>query len=112
MARIKMVTRTIEGLKVSALCVDLKTKELKTVDFHVPKLADADKVLKYLQKHEDSDTQKTVSIASMSEDNQCYGMLESEFLKYAKPVDEKTRKIIESQSEEETASADETPLSK
>ena len=78
------VTRTIKGTKVKALFVNTvnQTTEVKELTiprtYHTPAA-----VLKIVQKYFDTETEKAVSIVETSTGKARYGMLESEFIKYA-----------------------------
>ena len=103
MARVRMVTRTIVGTKCNTMCVNTMTAQIEYNDFiiGVP-TTDENVALKILKKEYENDTIKIVKVDTMEKYEKCYGMLESEFLNYAKELDAKTRKILESDGEIET----------
>lgn len=95
MARKPMVSRSFTTTKVSALGLDTAKGEPMNVTVVLPRtFKDDTKLLKAVQSQADTDTYKVVSIVSKVEETKLYGMAEEEFLKYAKELDEKTRKEI------------------
>ena len=118
MARERMVTRTIEVLEVSALCMDIVKVEpiVKTLELTGMGEITSDKLLKALKKQYETDTLKVVSINSTNKREELYGMTEIDFLKSAVRLDNETRKRLESTEEptsvptvEPTAESNETP---
>lgn len=96
MARLRMVTRTILGTKASAVCMDMTSLSAVTKEFIInAKYEDDEKLLKSLKKQYETATLKIVALQSAEGIEKCYGMLESEFLKYAKELDPETRKSLE-----------------
>ena len=99
MSRVRMVTRTIEG--INAKCLVYANSELKEQEIHVPKMEEK-KVEAYLRKHVFTDPAVSlVRVNALAPENECYGMLEVDFLKYAKKLDPETRKAIETEAEAE-----------
>lgn len=118
MARERMVTRTIEVLEVSALCMDIVKVEpiVKTLELTGMGETTDDKLLKALKKVYETDTLKVVSINSTNKREELYGMTEIDFLKSAVRLDNETRKRLESTEEpastatvEPTSEPNETP---
>lgn len=88
MARVRVITRTINQYNYECLCVDVPTK--KTVINVLPLTGDPindEKALKALQKIYNSDTLKVVMIVSKETKETIYGMLETDFIRLAKPMD-------------------------
>lgn len=103
MARTRMVTRTINVTLVDAMCVDTTTAEVtvKTLEL-TGKNFTADKALKELKKQYETDTLKIVAVSTMVEREEMYGLSEIDFLKVASKLDPATRKIIDTQEEDDT----------
>ena len=112
MARERMVTRTIEVLEVSALCMDIVKVEpiVKTLELTGMGETSDDKLLKALKKVYETDTLKVVSINSTNKREELYGMTEIDFLKSAVRLDNETRKRIEA-TEESTSEPTDEPTS-
>ncbi len=112
MARIRMVTRTIEVIEVNALCVDLTTAQTETRTLELTgagSLSD-DALLKALKKTYETDVLKVVAITSRTNREELYGLTELDFLKYAKKLDPETRKMLETiESEPEALEAEVSP---
>lgn len=97
MARIRMVTRTIEVIEVNALCVDITTSQTETRTLELTgagSLSD-EALLKALKKTYETDALKVVAITSRTKREELYGLTELDFLKYAKKLDPETRKMLE-----------------
>ena len=98
MARERQVTRTINVTTAIAICMDISTMENSekalVITGDVPS---QDKVIKDLRKLYETHTFKVVAIKDMKTEEQLYGMSEVEFLKYAKLLDNETRKPISEQ---------------
>ena len=97
MARVRMVTRTIEVMEYSVITMDLAdnnaTKQV-TLELTGDKL-EGEKALKQLRKQYETDTYKLVAIVGTNTREELYGMLEIDFLKQAKKLDPETRKLLE-----------------
>lgn len=93
-----MVTRTIISTAVTALCVNPQTAETFEQEFTLTgKIVDKDKALKISSKLYNTDDCTLVAIRSFKEVNELYGMDEADFIKEAKILDPKTRKVIETE---------------
>lgn len=102
MARVRMVTRTIESTKVTAMTVNVATQEVKNEEFVIAQtFANAEKLLKAVKKQCETDEVKVVAIVSDEVQQKMYGMLETEFLANAHELDE-NRKIVGTDIEAET----------
>ena len=85
MARVPMVTRTITTTEVNVMCLDVEKGELINKDVTVSrKFKDDEKLLKEVKKIIETDTIKAVHIVDKKEVETLYGMLEQEFIEYAK----------------------------
>ena len=95
MARERAVTRTINAIEVSAICMDINTMEntieVLSLTGEVPT---DEQLLKKLRKLYETDTYKVVAIKNIKTTEKLFGMPEVEFLKYAKELDPDTRKPL------------------
>ena len=95
-ARKPMVTRTIQSTKVVVLCLDTEKCEPYNEVVELSRTYKDDKILlKKVAEVIDNDTNKAVKIVSSEVIDGVYGMTETDFLKYAKPLDPATRKALE-----------------
>ena len=110
MARVRMVTRTIEVIKATALCVDVLTAETSSKELELTGVGNLSQndLLKALKKTYETDTFKVVAVTEKFTEQELYGMLELDFLKYAKKLDPETRKMLEEDPEQDTTP--ETPI--
>ena len=93
-----MVTRTIISTSITALCVNPQTVETFEQEFTLTgKIADKDKALKRVSKQYNTEICSIVAIRELKEVNELYGMDETDFIKGAKILDPKTRKVIETE---------------
>lgn len=78
------VTRTIKGTKVKALFVNTVNQTTDVKELTIPRTYETPAaVLKIIQKYFDTETEKAVSIVDTETIKRRYGMLESDFIKYA-----------------------------
>lgn len=100
MARVRMITRTINVTVVEAMCVDTALAKVSTKTLELTGEAfTEEKALKELKREYETDTLKVVAIQSMSVREEMYGLKEIDFLKVATKLDPATRKAIESEEE-------------
>lgn len=88
MSRVAMVTRTITATKVVALTVDVTNGTTADLELTISGTFAEDekgnaKLLKAVQKINDTDTLKTVSIKSRENVETLYGMTEQKFMENA-----------------------------
>ena len=104
MARTRVVTRTIVGTEYTVMTVNTVAGAVGTAKYTLTgeKYTD-EKALKKLQKLYDTETEKVVSITNKESVDCIYGMLESDFVKYAKRMDDERHFV----DEEEDLDADE-----
>lgn len=96
MARVRMVTRTINATVIEAMCVDTTTAEVSIKELELTgETFTEEKALKALKKEYETDTLKVVSIQKMKVREEMYGLKEIDFLKVAQKLDPATRKAIE-----------------
>ena len=102
MARAKMVTRTVVGTQVELMVFESTTNEVTTIKQIIGgQYPDEKKLLKAVEKAVNSDTLKVLKVITSEPADKCYGMSETDFLKYAKELDPKTRKLLESNPDAE-----------
>ena len=102
MARMRVVSRTILGTKVTTLCVDMGTKSLVTRDLTLTGVfEDSEKLLKALRKAYEDDALKIVQVMTTEPYNQLLAMREEDFIRLAKPMDPETHKFMDSDEETE-----------
>ena len=98
MARVRMVTRTINLTVVKAMCVDTTTAEVSVKSLELTgETFTEDKALKELKKEYETDTFKVVAIQKMEVHEETYGLKEIDFLKVAQKLDPSTRKALENE---------------
>lgn len=101
MAKTRMVTRTVKGTLITALCLDLETAEPQNVVTQIiPRIKDSNKEIAALRKKLDSDTFKFVAVVDREDTAEIYGMPEEEFLAHAVKID-KNPDEANNESEEE-----------
>lgn len=85
MARVRMVTRTVESTVATVMCVDITSASVSNVERTISgKYEDKADVLKAVQAIFDTDTVKNVSVVSFTTNVTLYGMPEQDFIKNAK----------------------------
>ncbi len=85
MARMRMVTRTVNENTYTCMCVDTESAEIINRDFVVGVEFDTDETaLKNFQKQYNTETFKVVAVVAHSVKEILYGMPESEFIRLAK----------------------------
>ena len=96
MARERMVTRTLNILEVTALCMDIANAKAVTEKLELTGMTadDPDAALKALKKAHDDATFTVVSIISMTAREELYGMKELDFFAKAVRLDPETRKRL------------------
>lgn len=99
MARVRMVTRTINVIEVEALCVDVTTAQPQYKSLELTGLTDTTPsyILKLVQKQYNTDEFKVVATTNITTREELYGLTELDFLKYATRLDPETRKALETE---------------
>lgn len=88
MARLPQITRTITSTNVKALCVNTELQTLETLSFTLPRTYKDDKeILKMIVKLSNNDVIVPTKVLEKEEVQTLYMMYESDFIKYAKPVE-------------------------
>lgn len=100
MARTRVVTRTIEDTVVE--CKVLRTIKnedyIITEEYHLGAMVDPKKYITLAQKQaKDSDT--VVKVINVRKESQIYGMLETDFIKLAKKMNEERKFIMDDGTE-------------
>ena len=91
MARIRMVTRTVDTTTCTAVAVNLKSMALENLTVTVSgRFSENADMLKHLQATKDTDTFKFVQVLTLEHKEVLYGMPEDEFLKHAKVLPPRT----------------------
>ena len=85
MARVRMVTRTVNENTYTCMCVDTISAEIINRDFVVGVEFDTDEqALKHFQKQYNTDGFKVVAVVAHSVKEILYGMTEADFIRLAK----------------------------
>lgn len=91
MARERMVTRTVELTIAEVMTLYTVTAEVRIIPYEIGGgLTDNAAILKAIKKLHETDTFKCVAVQSVSVKEILYGMLESDFIKYAKVLPPRT----------------------
>lgn len=111
MARIKMVTRTIEATKAEVKVVSISSDEITTITTNVSGIytdtADPT-LLKLIKKQTETEDLKVLKVIALTDASELYGMTEAEFMAKAKVLDKETRKVLETETSTESESEPET----
>lgn len=90
MARMRMVTRTVEVNTYSVMTCNTETAEVRTIDFKVGVIPQSIDPMKYLKKQYETETLKLCAITSHTVETILYGMPEDEFIKNASVLPPRT----------------------
>jgi hypothetical protein len=90
MARMRMVTRTVEVNTYSVMTCNTETAEVRTIDFKVGVIPQSIDPMKYLKKQYETETLKLCAITSHTVETILYGMPEDEFIKNATVIPPRT----------------------
>lgn len=105
MARIKMVTRTIEATKAEVKVVSISNDEITTITTNVSgiytDIADP-ALLKLVKKQTETEDLKVLKVITLTDASELYGMTETEFMAKAKILDKETRKVLEAETSAES----------
>lgn len=92
MARQPQVTRTITTTKAVLMAANISTGELVDVEMILPReYKDSEAILKMANKISDNPNMKYVYVKFTEVVETLYGMSESDFLRYAKPLPPRTK---------------------
>nr|DAM70580.1 MAG TPA: hypothetical protein [Caudoviricetes sp.] len=90
MARMRMVTRTVEVNTYSVMTCNTETAEVRTIDFKVGVIPQSIEPMRYLKKQYETETLKLCAITSHTVETILYGMPEDEFIKNASVLPPRT----------------------
>lgn len=90
MARMRMVTRTVEVNTYSVMTCNTETAEVRTIDYKVGVIPQSIEPMKYLKKQYETETLKLCAITSHTVETILYGMPEDEFIKNASVLPPRT----------------------
>lgn len=90
MARMRMVTRTVEVNTYSVMTCNTETAEVRTIEFKVGVIPQSIEPIKYLKKQYETETLKLCAITSHTVETILYGMPEDEFIKNASVLPPRT----------------------
>lgn len=90
MARMRMVTRTVEVNTYSVMTCNTETAEVRTIEFKVGVIPQSIEPMKYLKKQYETETLKLCAITSHTVETILYGMPEDEFIKNASVLPPRT----------------------
>ena len=92
MARIPMVTRTVNGTEFTVLCMNPKTRDAFSEKIVLnAKFKTEDAMMKELRRQLDNEDRKVVVITESNPVSALYGVEESEFLKIARKLPPRTK---------------------
>lgn len=91
MARERMVTRTVTTTTCEVMCVNVTTAEVKVKDYILTGEQTEPTALKLLKKLYETETEKIVTVNSVSLNETLYGMSELDFIKLAKVLPPRTK---------------------
>lgn len=95
MARERAVTRTINAIEVTAICMNIETMESSEETLSLTgDVPSNDVLLKKLRKVYETNNYKVVAIKDIKTTEKLFGMKEVDFLKYAVELDPETRKPL------------------
>lgn len=91
MARERMVTRTVSITICEVMCVNVTTAEVQVKDYTLTGEQTKETALKQLKKLHETETEKIVTVNSVSLNETLYGMSELDFIKLAKVLPPRTK---------------------
>lgn len=91
MARERMVTRTVTTTKCEVMSVNVTTEEVHVKDYTLTGEQTKETALKQLKKLYETETEKIVTVNSVSLNETLYGMPELDFIKLAKVLPPRTK---------------------
>ncbi len=91
MARERMVTRTVTTTTCEVMCVNVITAEVQVKDYTLTGEQTKETALKQLKKLYETETEKIVTVNSVSLNETLYGMSELDFIKLAKVLPPRTK---------------------
>lgn len=91
MARERMVTRTVTTTNCEVMSVNVTTAEVQVKDYTLTGEHTKETALKQLKKLYETETEKIVTVNSVSLKETLYGMSELDFIKLAKVLPPRTK---------------------
>ena len=91
MARERMITRTVTTTNCEVMCVNVTTAEVQVKDYTLTGEQTKETALKQLKKLYETETEKIVTVNSVSLNETLYGMSELDFIKLAKVLPPRTK---------------------
>lgn len=84
MARIRMITRTVNVTEVEVMCLTVSTAKVSTEKFKLSgNITESAEALKLIKKHYETKDFKPTAVLSLSTEEVLYGMSEEQFIKLA-----------------------------
>lgn len=90
MARVRMITRTVDQTTAQVMTLDVTSAEVRIVEYTIGGSYTDEELLKKLQKLFQTDTLKLVHIESKKCEELLLGMTEQDFIKYAQVLPPRT----------------------
>ena len=91
MARVAMITRTISMNKVSFMVCDTVNASVSTETTTITGSLDEAEILKRVKAIVDDEAKVVVKVISVEKSDVLMGMTEDDFIKYAKPMENRTK---------------------
>lgn len=95
MARVRMVTRTVEVNTFTVMTCDTETAEVLNIEFTMGAIPDNADVMKLLKKQHETETLKLCAIVKHKSETLLYGMPEEKFIELATVMPPRTSTINE-----------------
>lgn len=89
--RVHMITRTVKTTTAKVMTVSTEDGSTTVKDYELPRTYKDTKAVLRALEDKNTDTEKLVHVVSTTVNERLYGMSESDFIKYAQPI-EKTSK--------------------
>ena len=84
MARVRMVTRTVNVTEAEVMCLTVSTAEVSTVKFKLSgNITESTEALKLVKKQHETKDFKPTAVLSLNTKEVLYGMTEEQFIKLA-----------------------------
>ncbi len=89
MARPRRVTRYMKMTSAEVLVINTKTEKTSIETIEVSEAVEGDALLKKCRAKRDTEEEKVIKVKSFTHTRKLYGMLEDDFLKYAKVMEKR-----------------------
>lgn len=90
MARMRMVTRTVEVNTYTVMTCDTETANVRNIDYAIGAINDPIDAMKVLKKQHETETLKLVAIVDHKTETTLYGMPEEQFIQLAQILPPRT----------------------